>query len=58
MFVIVSLLTPPMEPARVAAVTWDRPLAFLKGRITGSSDPRMVSLYLIVVVSALYVALH
>jgi SSS family solute:Na+ symporter len=58
MFVIVSLLTPPMEPARVAAVTWDRPLAFLKGRVTGLSDPRMVSLYLIVVVSALYVALH
>ena len=58
MFVMVSLLTPPMEPARVAAVTWERPLAFLKGRVTGSSDPRMVSLYLIVVVSALYVALH
>jgi hypothetical protein len=57
-YVVVSLLTPPMEAARIAEVAWDRPLAFLKGRITGFSDPRMVSLYLMLVVGALYAALH
>jgi solute:Na+ symporter, SSS family len=57
-YVVVSLLTPPMEAARIAEVAWDRPLAFLKGRITGFGDPRMVSLYLMLVVGALYAALH
>ena len=58
MFVVVSLLTPPMDSARVAEVTWNHPLEFLKGRITGVSDPRVVSLCLVVTVVVLYVALH
>jgi solute:Na+ symporter, SSS family len=57
-YVAVSLLTAPPEAARVAEVTWERPLAFLKGRIRGYSDPRMIALYLMVVVATLYVALH
>jgi SSS family solute:Na+ symporter len=57
-YVLVSLLTPPMDLARVAEVAWDRPLAFLQGRITGLGDPRMVSLYLILLVGVLYALLH
>ena len=58
MFVVVSLLTPPMDSTRVAEVTWDHPLDFLKGRITGLSDPRMVSLCLVVTIVALYIVFH
>ena len=47
-----------MDSARVAEVTWSHPLEFLKGRITGVSDPRVVSLCLVVTVVALYIALH
>jgi len=57
-YVVVSLLTPPMDPARIAEVAWDRPLGFLQGPITGLGDPRMVSLYLILVVGLLYALLH
>jgi SSS family solute:Na+ symporter len=57
-YVITSLMTPAMDPKEVAKVCWDHPLAFLKGRITGASDPRMVTLYLLAVVGVLYVWLH
>ena len=53
-YIVVSLLTPAMDPEEVAKVCWDHPLAFLEGRITGASDPRMVSLILIAVVGVLY----
>ncbi len=53
-YVITSLKTPPMDPVEVAKVCWDHPLAFLKGRLTGASDPRMVALILLVVVGILY----
>lgn len=58
MFVMVSLLTPPMDQARVAELTWGHPLDFLKGRLSGWSDPRIVSLCLLVTVVALYVVFH
>ena len=45
-------------PKEVAKVCWDHPLAFLKGRITGASDPRIVTLILLLVVGVLYVWLH
>ncbi len=57
-YVVTSLLTPAMDPKEVALVCWDHPLAFLKGRITGASDPRMVTLILLAVVLVLYVYLR
>ncbi|WP_445193948.1 sodium:solute symporter family transporter [Sphingomonas sp. Tas61C01] len=54
-YVIVSLSTPPMDPARVAAVSWDHPLAFLRGPLVGASDPRIISALLLATVAALYV---
>ena len=53
-YVVTSLLTPAMDPQEVAKVCWDHPLAFLKGRVTGLSDPRIVSLILVTVVGLLY----
>ena len=57
-YVGVSLATPPMDPARVAAVTWDHPLAFLRGPLRGISDPRLVSALLFATVALLYLWLH
>lgn len=57
-YVITSLMTPPMPEEEVSKVCWDHPMAFLKGRITGASDPRMVTLILLAVVGVLYVWLH
>ncbi len=57
-YIITSLITPPMPAEEVAKVCWDHPLAFLKGRITGASDPRVVTLILLAVVGVLYVWLH
>jgi len=57
-YIITSLMTPPMPAEEVAKVCWDHPLAFLKGRITGASDPRIVTLILLVTVGVLYVWLH
>jgi SSS family solute:Na+ symporter len=57
-YVITSLATPPMPAAEVAKVCWDHPLAFLKGRVTGASDPRMVALILLLVVGVLYFLLR
>jgi SSS family solute:Na+ symporter len=53
-YVVTSLLTPAMAPEEVAKVCWDHPLEFLKGRITGASDPRVVTLILLLVVAVLY----
>jgi SSS family solute:Na+ symporter len=57
-YVITSLLTPAMDPKEVAKVCWDHPLAFLKGRLTGASDPRIVTLILLGVVGVLYYLLR
>jgi solute:Na+ symporter, SSS family len=57
-YVLTSLLTPAMKPREVAQVCWDHPLAFLKGRLAGASDPRMVTLALLAVVGALYFLLR
>jgi hypothetical protein len=57
-YVITSLLTPAMDPKEVAQVCWDHPLAFLKGRFAGASDPRIVTLILVVVVGILYYLLR
>jgi SSS family solute:Na+ symporter len=57
-YVATSMVTPAMEPKEVAKVCWDHPLAFLKGRLTGASDPRIVALLLIAVVGVLYFLLR
>lgn len=54
-YVGTSLMTSPPPRQKVDGVCWDHPLAFLRGRITGWSDPRMVSLMLATVVTGLYV---
>lgn len=57
-YVVTSLLTPAMDPKEVAKVCWDHPLAFLKGRLVGASDPRIVTLILLAVVGVLYFLLR
>jgi SSS family solute:Na+ symporter len=57
-YISTSLMTPPMPAEEVAKVCWDHPLAFLRGRLTGASDPRIVTLILLAVVGVLYVWLH
>ncbi len=53
-YVITSLSTPAMDKEMVAKVCWDHPLSFLRGKISGMSDPRMVTLILIATVAILY----
>lgn len=53
-YVITSLSTPAMDKEMVAKVCWDHPLSFLGGKISGMSDPRMVTLILIATVAILY----
>ena len=53
-YVVVSLNTPPMDQKAVQAVCWDHPFAFLRGRLQGASDPRLVALALFAVVTCLH----
>ena len=54
-FVTVSLLTPRPDPARVGQYCWTSPLAVLKeGRLSGWSDPRILSVVLLLVMAVLY----
>jgi hypothetical protein len=57
-YIVTSLMTPAMDPKEVAKVCWDHPLAFLKGRLAGASDPRIVTLILLAVVGVLYFLLR
>jgi SSS family solute:Na+ symporter len=57
-YIITSLLTPAMDPKEAAKVCWDHPLAFLKGRLAGASDPRIVTVILLAVVGVLYFLLR
>jgi SSS family solute:Na+ symporter len=57
-YVLTSLLTPAMDEAEVSKVCWDHPLAFLKGPITAVSDPRIISLLLLVTVVVCYYLLR
>ena len=47
-------MLPAMDKEMVAKVCWDHPLSFLRGKISGMSDPRMVTLILIATVAILY----
>lgn len=53
-YVITSLLTPAMDPVQISKVCWDHPLAFMRGRIKGASDPRVVAMALMATVGILY----
>lgn len=57
-YIVTSYRTPAMDAGRLAGVCWDHPLGFLRGRITGISDPRMVALLLFLIVGVLYWAMH
>jgi solute:Na+ symporter, SSS family len=57
-YVSTSLLTPAMDEAEVAKVCWDHPLAFLQGPVTALSDPRIISLLLLVTVGIFYYLLR
>lgn len=57
-YVVTSLSTPAMDKELVAKVCWDHPLSFLRGKITGMSDPRMVTLLLIATVAILYLIIQ
>jgi len=57
-FVTVSLLTPAMDEQQIAGTVWDSPAEFLRGPLAGWTDPRLVSLYLLLTISLLYAALH
>jgi solute:Na+ symporter, SSS family len=57
-YVGTSLLTPAMDEKLVAEVCWDHPLSFLRGPVTGISDPRMVTLILILTVAVLYTTIQ
>jgi len=53
-YIVTSLVTPPMDPEAVAEICWDHPLAFLRGRLTGAGDPRLISGLLVAVVGTFY----
>lgn len=57
-YVVRSYQTPAMSAEEVAKVCWDHPLSFLSGKITGALDPRMVTLYLILSVTTLYILIQ
>jgi SSS family solute:Na+ symporter len=54
-YVIVSLLTPPPEPEKVAGLTWEHPLEVIfHGRLARLSDPRIMAGVLLFTVALLY----
>jgi len=58
-YVFVSLATPKPAPQKLENVCWDHPLQAIKeGRLTGAGDPRMIALYLFIVMVVLYFILH
>jgi solute:Na+ symporter, SSS family len=54
-YVTVSLCTPPPPAEIVDKVCWDHPLAFLRGRVQGWSDPRVITCLLLGTLITLYV---
>ncbi len=57
-YVVTSLATPAMDRDLVEKVCWDHPLSFLRGKITGMSDPRIVTLILLTTVAILYLIIQ
>jgi len=51
----VSFLTPKPRKEQIEGLTLDKPFSFItKGKITGVTDPRILSLILIVIMIILY----
>jgi len=58
-YVAVSLATPAPAPEKLENVCWEHPLQVIRqGRITGAGDPRMIALFLFVVMIVLYWLFH
>jgi solute:Na+ symporter, SSS family len=57
-YAVRSLATPAMDKELVAKVCWDHPLSFLHGKITGMSDPRVVTIILVATVTILYLIIQ
>jgi SSS family solute:Na+ symporter len=57
-YVLTSQFTPAMDPQAAAKVCWEHPLAFLKGRLAGAGDPRVVTLILLTIIGSLYYLLR
>jgi len=54
-YVIVSLFTPRPDPAKLENVCWEHPLqAVRQGRLAGVGDPRIIALFLFVLMAVLY----
>jgi SSS family solute:Na+ symporter len=55
LFVVVSFLTPAPDYEKIKDYTMDKPLNFLlKGKVTGITDPRILSLILVLIMIVLY----
>ncbi len=55
-FVLVSLVTPKPAPEKIENLTFKKPLSFLlEGKVTGISDPRILSAILVAVMICLYI---
>jgi SSS family solute:Na+ symporter len=55
-YIVTSLRTPQMDPARLADVCWDHPLDILrKGEFRGIGDPRSIAGILLVLMIILYI---
>jgi hypothetical protein len=53
-YLVVSLSTPAMDQEMVHRVCWDHPLGFLRGRLKGAGDPRVVGAALLMCLGFLY----
>lgn len=59
LYVIVSLLTPRPAEVQLTDLCWSKPSqAIMRGRITGPTDPRVMSGILVVIMIILYIIFH
>ena len=54
-YVTVSLCTAPPPREAVEKACWDHPLAFLRGKLQGLGDPRVVTCLLLATLAVLYI---
>jgi SSS family solute:Na+ symporter len=55
LYIAISLLTPPPRPEQIEGLTWEHPLAVItQSRAMSISDPRLISLILLVTIAVLY----
>lgn len=51
---VISLLSPPPDDAKIKGLYFETPLKFVEGDLQGVSDPRLLSILLILTMGALY----